>query len=155
MNATTAVQQRLGTDVLRHLSAFGTGLLFAVGLGVSGMTQPDKVIGFLDFFGQWDPALVGVLGGAVLVNTLLHPLITRRLGRPLFEGSFGIPTRRDVDVKLLLGAGLFGVGWGLAGYCPGPGLASLATLSLPVIVFVGFMVAGMLLERGISARLFS
>jgi uncharacterized membrane protein YedE/YeeE len=138
----------------RNLTAFGVGALFAVGLGLSGMTQPEKIVGFLDFFGDWDPALLGVMGGGVLVNLILHPFITRKMKRPLFEGRFGIPTRRDIDIKLILGAVLFGAGWGLGGYCPGPGITAAVTGATPVIIFLGFMVVGMLAEKGISDRLF-
>jgi uncharacterized membrane protein YedE/YeeE len=154
MNVTNAVPQNQGTQVLRHLSAFGTGVLFSVGLVLGGMTQPGKIVGFLDFLGEWDPALLGVMAGGIMVNMILHPLITKKRRAPLFELRFGVPTRRDIDLRLLLGAAIFGAGWGLGGYCPGPGLATLATGTVPAFIFVGFMAAGMHLEKGISARLF-
>jgi len=150
---TTAVPQDFNVKIFRHLSAFGVGVLFALGLGVGGMTQPATMIGFLDVFGDWDPSLLGVMGGGVLVNMFLHPLVTRRK-QPLFEGRFGIPTRRDIDIKLLLGAAIFGVGWGLSGFCPGPGVIGLADGAISAVVFVGFMSAGMFIEKGISARVF-
>jgi uncharacterized membrane protein YedE/YeeE len=134
----------------KSAAAFGAGALFAVGLVVSGMTQPAKVAGFLDFFGDWDPALAGVMGGGVLVNLVLHRWITRKLGRPLLDVSFWIPSRRDIDARLLVGAAIFGVGWGLGGYCPGPGIVSLVTGAAEAWVFVLFMIAGVLAARRFS-----
>ncbi|WP_428266769.1 DUF6691 family protein [Haliangium sp.] len=128
---------------MRNLIAFASGLIFAVGLALSGMTQPAKVIGFLDFFGHWDASLMFVMIGAIGVYMPLYRLITRR-SAPVFAASFSLPTRRDIDRRLVLGALLFGVGWGLAGYCPGPGLASLSTAAAEPLTFVGAMVAGML-----------
>lgn len=124
------------------LAAFAAGMLFAIGLGISGMTQPDKVIGFLDLFGKWDPALMFVMGGAVLVYGIGFRLL-RRLARPILAAGFQIPTRKDIDARLLTGASLFGVGWGLSGFCPGPALVSLASLSADVFIFVGAMLVGM------------
>jgi uncharacterized membrane protein YedE/YeeE len=126
------------------LGAFAAGLLFGVGLVLSGMTQPQKVLGFLDVFGRFDASLLFVMGGAVGVHALAYRLITRR-NAPLFASVFALPTRRDVDAKLLLGAAIFGVGWGLSGYCPGPSIVSLAAGATPVVVFVLAMLAGMLI----------
>jgi uncharacterized membrane protein YedE/YeeE len=124
------------------LVAFLSGGLFALGLGVAGMTRPEKVLGFLDLLGDWDPSLALVMVGAIAVHALAHRV---RTGRPLLGGTFQLPTRRDIDVRLVMGAALFGVGWGLAGYCPGPGLVSLAG-PLPVAaLFVGAMLGGMAL----------
>jgi uncharacterized protein len=123
-------------------TAFLAGVLFAFGLGVGGMTQPARVIGFLDFAGRWDPSLAFVMSGAVVTYAVLFRLVRRRK-RPMLAAAFSIPTRRDVDGRLLAGAALFGVGWGLAGYCPGPGIVSLAAGTAPVVVFVTAMVAGM------------
>lgn len=138
----------------QHLAGFGVGILFALGLGISGMTQPDKVIAFLDVTGDWDPALAFVMGGALLVYTLAFRLITRR-ERPILARQFLIPTRRDINPPLLIGAALFGAGWGLGGFCPGPALASLVTGATPVLIFVGAMLGGMLLFKlydGAQAR---
>jgi len=126
------------------LSAFAAGLLFGVGLVVSGMTQPQKVLGFLDVFGRFDPSLLFVMGGAVGVHALAYRVITRR-NAPLFASGFSLPTRRDVDARLLLGAAIFGVGWGLSGYCPGPSIVSLAAGATPVVAFVLAMLTGMLI----------
>lgn len=129
-------------------SAFAAGALFAAGLAVGGMTRPSKVRGFLDFGGAWDPTLLFVMGGAVMVYFTAHRLLKKRPA-PLFDTKFHLPTRRDIDARLLTGAAIFGVGWGLAGYCPGPGLASLASGVAPV-VFVAAMVAGMWLQRSVD-----
>ncbi|MCA9525982.1 MAG: YeeE/YedE family protein [Myxococcales bacterium] len=129
---------------MKSLSLFAAGLMFAAGLALSGMTQPAKVIGFLDFFGAWDPALIFVMVGAIAVNFVALRFILRQ-PKPVFAASFGIPTRRDLDPRLIGGSAIFGVGWGLAGFCPGPALTSLPTLATPILVFVGFMLAGMAL----------
>lgn len=131
---------------MKYVISFGAGLMFAIGLAVSGMTQPGKVVGFLDFFGNWDPSLAFVMGGAVIVNLVLFKTTTKR-DKPLFASKFRIPTRSDIDWQLVAGSGLFGVGWGLAGYCPGPGLASLGTGTATAFTFVGAMIGGMVLYQ--------
>jgi uncharacterized protein len=123
-------------------SSFAAGLLFAAGLCLGGMTNPAKVIGFLDFFGRWDPGLGFVMVGAVGTYALAFRLITRR-ARPLFASRFSLPAKRDVDPTLLLGSALFGVGWGLAGYCPGPVVTSLASGAQPAFVFTVAMLVGL------------
>ncbi|MCA9663821.1 MAG: YeeE/YedE family protein [Myxococcales bacterium] len=123
--------------------SFITGLLFAVGLGISGMTQPEKVIGFLDVTGDWDPSLTLVMGGAVFVYLLVFRVVLPRRERPVVGDRFGIPSRRDIDKPLVLGAALFGAGWGLAGFCPGPALTSTVTGMVPVLLFTAAMFAGM------------
>jgi uncharacterized protein len=128
---------------MRLLSFFALGALFAVGLGISGMTQPRKVLGFLDVFGAWDPALLFVMGGAVMVTFVGYRFVLRR-PRPVLGATFDLPTRRDIDIQLLAGASLFGVGWGLAGFCPGPALVALASGSMDVVIFVAAMFAGFL-----------
>jgi hypothetical protein len=129
-----------------RFAALGTGVLFGVGLTVSEMVQPLKVVGFLDVAGAWDPTLALVMGGALAVTALAFPLILRR-GRPLWADAFSLPTRQDLDARLVAGAALFGIGWGLAGYCPGPALASLALGASGAWIFTAAMVAGMLLHR--------
>ncbi|NUP08958.1 MAG: YeeE/YedE family protein [Polyangiaceae bacterium] len=127
-------------------AAFFAGALFATGLAIGGMTRPSKVLGFLDFAGAWDPTLVFVMGGAVVVYFVVHRLVLKR-GAPIFDSTFHLPTRKGIDARLIAGAALFGVGWGLGGYCPGPGLASAMTGALGPIVFVCAMVAGMWMDR--------
>lgn len=133
-------------------ASFSAGVLFAIGLGVSGMTKPSKVTGFLDLFGAWDASLVFVMVGAVAVHFVLHRMITKR-SSPLFGARFHLPTRNDLDARLVLGAALFGIGWGLGGYCPGPGLVSVASGALPALAFVASMAVGMKLEQLVAGRL--
>lgn len=128
------------------LSAFAAGALFALGLGVAGMTLPSRVIGFLDVTGAWDPTLAFVMIGAIGTHLSLLRIILRRTG-PIFGVRFEIPTRRDLDGKLVAGAALFGIGWGLAGYCPGPALTSIVTLTPAALIVVAAMAAGMLLQN--------
>jgi len=137
--------------------AFLCGLAFAIGLGLAGMTRPERVVGFLDVSGRWDPTLAFVMGGAVLVGLVTVPAVLRR-GRPLLAPRFELPTRTDVDLPLVAGSAIFGVGWGLSGWCPGPAIASLATLSPMLLVFLASMAAGLLggewLRRAVeSARI--
>lgn len=127
------------------------GGLFGVGLVISGMTQPSKVIAFLDFFGNWDPSLAFVMLGAIGVHFFAYRYIMKR-SAPLFAKEFLIPQRRDLNAKLLVGSGLFGIGWALAGYCPGPGVTSLVTFEPRTIVFVAAMIAGMLLQGFVASN---
>jgi uncharacterized membrane protein YedE/YeeE len=133
------------------LTAGVAGLLFALGLGLGGMTDPARVQSFLDFTGAWDPTLAFVMGGALAVHAPLSWL-TRRRSTPVLAPAFSLPSKTRVDGRLTLGAALFGVGWGLAGYCPGPALASLVSGESQVGLFVLSMFAGMWLfglwERG-------
>jgi uncharacterized membrane protein YedE/YeeE len=129
------------------VGALVTGLLFGAGLVVSGMTLPDKVIGFLNpFSGAWDPSLALVMVGAIGVHTLLLRVIVKRRA-PVVDTKFHLPTRRDLDPKLIGGAALFGIGWGLGGVCPGPGLVGAVSLASPLLLFVGGMTLGMGLFR--------
>lgn len=126
--------------------SFLVGTLFSLGLGISGMTQPQKVVGFLDFFGQWDPALAFVMIGAIGIHAVLYPLVTKRPS-PILEDQFHIPQGSEMNPRLLIGAAIFGIGWGLGGFCPGPGLASLASGSHESLVFVLAMIVGMLIFK--------
>jgi len=129
-----------------RLTIFIAGLLFGLGLTLSGMSNPAKVIGFLDVAGAWDPTLILVMGGGLLVTLPAFHLVLKR-PEPLFSHKFYLPTLKGVDSKLIIGAILFGLGWGIAGFCPGPALAALVTLNSSVLIFVGAMVAGMVLHR--------
>ena len=138
-------------NIKKLLFATACGALFALGLVISGMTQSAKVIGFLNLaglwdaqrYGTWDPSLAFVMGGALCV-TLVAFAITTRPGRtPWLAARFELPRRKDIDLRLLLGAALFGIGWGIAGYCPGPALASLLVNGADAVIFVACMAAGM------------
>ena len=131
------------------LSALVAGLLFGMGLMLSGMTNPGEVLGFLDWSGVWSPDLIGVLGSAVLVS-LIGFQFARRMDKPWIEAEFPALPRKSIDRPLLMGALLFGVGWGLAGYCPGPALAGLALGNEEVLVFLGAMLCGGLLQQAWS-----
>lgn len=133
------------------LSALLGGALFGAGLALSGMTQADKVINFLDVSHAWDPSLAFVMVGAIAVHVVLFHFILRR-SSPLFAERFGIPTRSDIDRRLVVGSGIFGVGWALGGYCPGPGLASLSSVAPNAIVFVLFLTVGILGFQWVDAR---
>ena len=132
------------------LSSLAAGFLFGLGLWVSGMANPKKVLGFLDVAGDWDASLMLVMAGAVAVTLVCFRLVLKRTS-PLIESKFELPTRKDIDLPLVAGAAIFGLGWGTAGYCPGPALTALSTLSTDAIVFVVAMIAGGFLQRLIFA----
>ena len=137
-----------------NIASFICGILFSIGLGISGMTHPQKVIGFLDVFGEWDLSLAFVMFGAVLSYLILQLWIQRNFSIPVLGGSFQITTRKDLDRSLIIGALLFGSGWGLGGYCPGPAITSLGSGSLNALLFVVAMGIGMLVaDRVISPML--
>ncbi|MHC2332563.1 DUF6691 family protein [Bradyrhizobium sp. USDA 4454] len=127
---------------MQILASFICGLIFGAGLLISGMTDPQKVLGFLDLFGAWDATLAFVMAGAVAVAAIGFA-IARQRAAPALSARFVWPDRNDIDAPLVGGAVLFGIGWGLAGICPGPALVNLAGLSLPIVVFVVAMLAGM------------
>lgn len=128
---------------MQRLSALFAGLLFGLGLAASGMTDTQKVIGFLDVFGSWEPDLLFVMGAAVMTTFGGFKLVFNAKQQPLFASFYSIPTSSDIDLKLILGAALFGIGWGLYGYCPGPALASIIYLSPITIGFLVSMLIGM------------
>lgn len=130
----------------KTVSAIAVGLLFGLGLLVSGMANPAKVLAFLDVTGRWDPSLAFVMAGAVAVSAAGY-LIARQRGRPVLVPRLEIPTRRDLDRRLIAGAAVFGLGWGLVGLCPGPVLTILTVAPAPAATFVAAMVVGMLLFR--------
>jgi uncharacterized membrane protein YedE/YeeE len=134
--------------MLSLVATFFAGALFALGLVLGGMTEPRKVIGFLDVGGAWDASLVCVMGGAVVTYALGYFLVGRG-ALPHFS-ELKLPTRRDFDVPLVLGAILFGAGWGLGGFCPGPGIVASATLAPEALTFTSAMLLGMALFRGVS-----
>lgn len=133
------------------LTSFVSGLIFALGLGISGMTRPVKVVGFLDFFGHWNPSLGMVMLGAIGVHAIVYRMVQGRRS-PVFAARFAIPPRAEVDWRLVGGAALFGLGWGLAGYCPGPAVTSLASGSVTPLLFVIAMVGGMAVHARLKGR---
>ena len=142
--------------IRKLLPPLASGALFGAGLTISGMSDPARVRGFLDVFGRWDPTLVFVMGGAVVVMAIAWR-IQARMKAPLFGEKFSLPDRRDFDRRLIAGSALFGIGWGIAGLCPGPAVASLALSPLSVLPFLAAMLAGMaahniLPERGLRRQ---
>ena len=135
----------MASGALRVIAALVSGLVFGLGLAVSGMMNPAKVIGFLDVAGDWDPTLAFVMIGALLVAVPAYRFIPKR-PRPVLEEGFDLPKKQAVDRPLVLGSTLFGIGWGLVGFCPGPAVAALGTGLAPVFAFVAAMLAGMALH---------
>jgi uncharacterized membrane protein YedE/YeeE len=132
--------------IMRTAVALISGLLFGIGLTLSQMINPAKVLAFLDIAGAWDPSLVFVMIGALIVAAPAHAIAGKRT-RPFYGGNFAIPTRRDIDKSLIIGAVLFGAGWGMAGYCPGPAIAGLTFGLWQPWSFVAAMLAGMAIHR--------
>ena len=134
------------------LAALVIGFVFAMGLGLSGMTQPQKVIGFLDLFGNWDPSLIFVMVGAIVVHFITYKLIRKRKS-PLLSPDWHVPTKKEITPALMLGAFIFGVGWALGGFCPGPAITSLASFDKTPALFVISMLVGMFLFRAVDKKL--
>jgi uncharacterized membrane protein YedE/YeeE len=132
----------------QQVVSFTAGLLFSIGIVISGMTDPSRVIGFLDFTGKWDPTLLFVLGGALAVTIPTFRIVLRQT-RPALAQRFFLPVKRNVDMALLGGAALFGIGWGLGGLCPGPALTLLSSGKVPAFAFVGAMTVGVLAHKAL------
>jgi uncharacterized membrane protein YedE/YeeE len=137
--------------MIGKIIVFLCGLVFAIGLGVSGMTQPDKVVNFLDFVGNWDPSLVLVMFGGVATYFVGQRLTLSRKAS-VFGGKFQLPTRMDLDARLIGGAALFGIGWGMAGFCPGPALVSAVSGNSAVLTFIMSMSLGMYFFEALHLR---
>lgn len=132
---------------MKQLSALFCGLLFGLGLIVSGMSDPAKVINFLDLAGTWDPSLAFVMGGAIAITAPGFLLLRRSRETPLFDGKFRFPTKTEINPNLVGGAALFGAGWGLGGFCPGPAITALPIAATGTLIFVPFMLLGMWTAR--------
>lgn len=132
--------------------ALAVGFIFAVGLGISGMTKPSKVVGFLDLFGNWDPSLMFVMAGAIAVHFVTYKIIRKR-ATPLLVPNWQVPTKTELTPALVIGAIFFGVGWGLGGFCPGPAMTSLASLQTKPVIFVISMLAGMYLFKFVDKKM--
>ena len=136
---------------MRAAASLLSGLLFGAGLVVSGMHDPAKIIGFLDVFGAWDPSLLAVMAAA-LATTALGYRLAFRARAPLFDEKFHLPETTRIDRQLVLGAALFGAGWGLSGFCPGPAIVAAGLGGVEPYAFLAAMIAGMLLRRAVGAR---
>lgn len=135
--------------MLRVLAAAAIGLVFGSGIAISGMANPAKVLNFFDVFGSWDPSLLLVMGSALIVTFLGYRLVLRRPA-PVFGRKFHLPTKRDLDLPLVAGSALFGVGWGIAGFCPGGAIPALGTGEPGPPIFVAAMIAGILIAAGLK-----
>lgn len=141
------------TLLAQALAALGCGTIFGFGLSLSGMLDPARVQGFLDVFGAWDPSLMFVLGGAVLV-AMAGMMLVRKMAKPVLAETFDLPTKTRIDTPLVLGSAIFGIGWGLGGFCPGPAIASLPMGYGTVAIFIVAMVVGMLLhDRFVAGKI--
>jgi uncharacterized membrane protein YedE/YeeE len=134
-----------------HFIAALCGVLFGLGLAISQMVNPEKVLAFLDIFGNWDPSLLLVIGSATGFTMVSFRWVLKRQ-QPLFADTFRLPTKTDIDGRLIIGAALFGIGWGLAGYCPGPGIAAVTLGKLEPVVFVVCLLIGSSLTRLLSDK---
>lgn len=135
---------------MRLISTYLIGLIFGVGISISGMANPAKVLNFFDFAGTWDPSLMFVMGGAIVVAFIGYRIVLRRPA-PIIEATFHLPDNPRIDARLLGGAAVFGVGWGIAGFCPGGALPALGTGRTEVIAFVAALIAGIFIAKGLMA----
>ncbi len=136
---------------MRYISTYFIGLIFGLGISLSGMSNPAKVINFFDVAGSWDPSLAFVMGGALIVTFIGYRLVLPRPSGPIFESKFALPTATKLDVRLFGGSALFGVGWGIAGFCPGGALPAIGTGRFEVLAFVAAMLVGIFVARAIIA----
>ncbi|WP_087881982.1 YeeE/YedE family protein [Caballeronia mineralivorans] len=136
---------------MRNLSSLLVGLLFGFGLILSGMANPAKVLGFLDLAGQWDPSLAFVMIGAIALASIGF-FASRRAGKPLFDQTKHLPAKKKIDVQLIMGSAIFGVGWGIAGFCPGPAVVAAGAAKTAAVIFLAAMLAGMLAFKLLDAR---
>lgn len=138
--------------MMRLIGSYIIGLVFGIGISISGMANPAKVVNFFDIAGIWDPSLAFVMGGALIVTFIGYTYVLKRPA-PLLDGTFHLPTRKDLDVQLLGGSIVFGVGWGIAGFCPGGALPALGTGVSDVFVFVGAMLVGIHAAKTMKCRM--
>lgn len=130
----------------RVLAALIVGLVFGAGIAISGMINPAKILNFFDFAGSWDPSLAFVMGGALAVTAIGYRLVLKR-PRPVLDTAFHLPTKRKLDTPLLAGSALFGIGWGIAGFCPGGSIPALGLGEISAVIFVAAMIVGIMLAR--------
>jgi len=135
---------------MRLIVTYLIGVIFGTGIALSGMANPAKVLNFFDVAGTWDPSLAFVMGGALLTAAIGYRLVFGR-GRPFFEGRFALPSGRNIDARLIAGSATFGIGWGIAGFCPGGALPALGTGLPEVFIFTGAMIAGILGARALQS----
>jgi len=137
---------------MRLLTSYLIGLVFGIGIAISGMANPAKVLNFFDIAGAWDPSLAFVMGGALIVTFVGYRVVLRG-DAPVLDTMFHLPTRRDLDPRLIAGSGLFGIGWGIAGFCPGGALPALGTGRSEVFIFVAALIAGVVVAKTLQRSL--
>lgn len=137
------------SNIKNALASFATGLVFALGLGISGMTMPSKVLGFLDLFGNFDASLIFVMAGAILVHFITYRIVKKRK-TPILDQQWHVPTKTNITPSLVIGAFIFGFGWALGGMCPGPAITRLAAFESKTIIFVVSMLVGMFIFRQVD-----
>jgi uncharacterized membrane protein YedE/YeeE len=135
----------------RTLSALGAGFIFGLGIAISGMGNPAKVLNFFDVFGTWDPSLVFVMGGALIATAIGYRIVFGAKSAPMFDAKFHLPTSKTIDAKLVGGSALFGLGWGISGFCPGGAIPALGFAPWPTALFLISMGGGILLARWLQA----
>jgi uncharacterized membrane protein YedE/YeeE len=135
----------------RILSALGAGLVFGLGIAISGMGNPAKVLNFFDVLGTWDPSLIFVMGGALITTAIGYRIVFGARSAPMFDAKFHLPTSKTIDVKIVGGSALFGVGWGISGFCPGGAIPALGFAPWPTALFLISMGGGILLARWLQA----
>ena len=136
----------------RAISAFAAGIVFGLGIAISGMANPAKVVNFFDIAGSWDPSLILVMGGALAVAAVGYRILFGAVTKPVFDTSFYLPGTNRIDGRLVGGSALFGIGWGIAGFCPGGAIPALGIGFAPTAIFILAMLAGMFIARTITAR---
>lgn len=139
-----------GNSATKNLIALICGLVFGAGLTVAQMVDPHKVLNFLDVFGQWDASLAFVMGGGLFIYILGYQLLIKKMKKPILSHAFELPTNKQVDKKLIIGAGIFGIGWGVAGVCPGPAIANLSFGNEKILVFILIMFIGMFAAKKLN-----
>lgn len=137
------------SNIKNALASFATGLVFALGLGISGMTMPSKVLGFLDLFGNFDASLIFVMAGAILVHFITYRIVKKRK-TPILDQQWHVPTKTNITPSLVIGAFIFGFGWALGGMCPGPAITRLAAFESSTIIFIISMLVGMFIFRQVD-----
>ncbi len=136
--------------MIKFVSALIVGVIFGVGIAISGMADPAKVLNFFDVFGTWDPSLIFVMGGALVTAAIGYRIVFKAQNKPLFEPSFLVPKGRDIDTRLVAGSSVFGIGWGIAGFCPGGAVPALGLGYTETYYFIAAMIVGIIVAREIS-----
>ena len=139
--------------MIKLLSSLIIGAIFGIGIAISGMANPAKVLNFFDLFGTWDPSLIFVMGGAMITAMIGYRLVFGKQSKPVLEDNFSLPTDTNIDTRLVVGSSFFGIGWGIAGFCPGGAIPALGLGYQETFVFIGAMIIGILLARFVNTKI--